>query len=162
MLLFKLIAHYFKQSDSTVKQTIWDPKQTIWNNDDLDFLNSTYLAEMICETNDLGLWNPPQNTSHYQAKKSPEFFFYLLNCRRTACRSPRIPARRWWSTRASPRGAFRIRFEIWRTRGPTPRPSSTWDSPSIPTTLTNCRELLGTTWFEHVECRSPLRACNGW
>ena len=42
-----------------MKQTIQDPKQMIWNNDDFDFLNSTYLIKMICETNDLGLWNPP-------------------------------------------------------------------------------------------------------
>ena len=59
LLLWKSFAHYFKQSESTMKQTIRVPKQTIWNNLDLGFLDSNHLAETICETNELGLKNPP-------------------------------------------------------------------------------------------------------
>ena len=36
------------------------PKQMIWKNDVFDFLKSTHLAKMMCETNDAGLWNQPQ------------------------------------------------------------------------------------------------------
>ena len=63
LLLWKSFAHYFKQSESTMKQTIRVPKQTIWNNLDLGFLDSNHLAETICETNNLGSKNPPLETN---------------------------------------------------------------------------------------------------